>query len=101
MVSGTALRTLGFGFYRVLDNQVLDPISTMNHIKKMPYFFFNVLHIFVPNCCPVRSYFFMHSGAYFAAAECRTIFAIFSDIIAFFMARLPKIQNDENTIVPY
>ena len=29
-------------------------------------------------------------------AECRTIFAIFSDIIAFFMARLPKIQNDEN-----
>ena len=58
-------------------------------------------YIFVPNCCPVRSYFFMHSGAYFEVAECRTIFAIFSDIIAFFMAILPKIQNDENTIVPY
>ena len=43
----------------------------------------------------------MHSGAYFAVAECRMIFAIFSDIIAFFMARLPKIENDENTIVPY
>ena len=34
----------------------------------------------------------MHSRGYFALAECRTIFAFFSDIIAFFMARLPKIQ---------